>query len=105
MGWLCYYKASIPINPRTAPTLAPTAAVGKEAAPVKVAALADALNVGLWTAREVLLTLLTPVRVEDPDAIEADAYAGADVGAAVELGTDVAYIEADDEGVASASKG
>lgn len=85
------YRAISPRNPRTAPTLAPTAAVGKEAAPVGIAVLVAVLIVGLCTAREVLLALMTPVRADDADAVDA----------AAELGAGVAYIEAEGVGVAS----
>lgn len=61
------YNASIPRNPRTAPMLAPMAAVGRDAAaPVNVAALALALavRVGVCTAPEVLFAVGTTGEME-----------------------------------------
>lgn len=90
-----FYSAINPKNPRAAPTLAPTAAVGKEAAPVLVAVLVAVLNVGLCTAGEVLLALMTSVRADDAETMDAEAVTAAEPGA------EVAYIEATTVGVAS----
>lgn len=73
---------------------------------MKVAAVVDALKVGLWTAREVLLTLMTCVMADEAEATGAEADIEADEVTAAELGAGVAYIEADEGvGVASASNG